>query len=86
MGRSVIITTPIPSVEEVARSVGVSQARLRRIREIIDGTYPPKTSKGMASGLDGRHRDADGKITEKRGNRKTVSLNTKKRAKAGISS
>jgi hypothetical protein len=40
----------------------------------------------MASGLDGRHRDADGKITEKRGNRKTVSLNTKKRAKAGIGS
>jgi hypothetical protein len=39
MGRSVIIDTPFLSVEEVARKVGVSKARLKVLRQIVDGTY-----------------------------------------------
>jgi len=76
----------MPTVEEVAKSLGVSKARLRRIREIVNGTYPPKVSKSSTSGLDGRHRDASGKINGKHRGRETTSLSAKKRAKAGISS
>ena len=77
MGRSVEITTPIPSAEEVAKSLGISKSRLRRLQQIVDGTYPPKRHKDIATGLDGRHRDGDGRTGEKRGDTKIGALRAK---------
>ncbi len=51
MGRSVIITTPIPSVEEVARSLGMGKARLRRIRAIVNDSLHEKSGNTRVSTL-----------------------------------
>jgi hypothetical protein len=65
MKRSVEITTPFPSVEEVAKSLGMSKSRLRKIQQIVDGTVKQKRGGGSAKG---RHRGATGQIKEKRDN------------------
>jgi hypothetical protein len=74
MKRFVEITTPIPTVDEVAESIGVSKSRLKRLQRIVDGTYVPKRSEDMATGLDGRHRDRNGRISEKRSDTKIGTL------------
>lgn len=37
MPRSVKLTTPIPSLEEIRTSYGVSKARMRELLQIMDG-------------------------------------------------
>lgn len=37
MSRSVIITTPFPTPEEIAADLGISQSRLRALRDIVEG-------------------------------------------------
>jgi len=38
MNRSVIVTTPIPSLEEVGASLGLSKARQKALMQIIVGS------------------------------------------------
>jgi len=40
MGRSVFITTPIPTLEEVGKRLKMSKARQRRLIEIVLGPAP----------------------------------------------
>jgi hypothetical protein len=54
MGRSVTITTPIPTLEEVGKRLKMSKARQRRLIEIVRGS-------GNAH-LSERHRDASGSL------------------------
>jgi hypothetical protein len=70
MKRPVLISTPIPSADEVAKSLGIGKSRLRRLRQIVDGYHSSSRVKDMASGLDGRQRDTNGRISERHGDRK----------------
>jgi len=70
MKRPVLITTPIPSAEKVAESLGMSKSRLRRLRQIVDGSFSSTRATNMTKELDGRHRDANGRISERHGDRK----------------
>jgi hypothetical protein len=54
MGRSVTITTPIPTLEEVGKRLKMSKARQRRLIEIVRG--------GGNGQLSDRHRDASGSL------------------------
>ncbi len=65
MARSVVITTPIPSAQEVAERIGLSKTGRRMIRKIIDEAYPSSRISEPAKGLNRRYRDAKGRITEK---------------------
>jgi hypothetical protein len=66
MGRSVTITTPIPTLEEVGKRLKMSKARQQRIIEIVRGSTPVQFSV--------RRRDAavpvDGRSRSKKGNAK----------------
>jgi hypothetical protein len=42
MKRSVLITTPIPSADEVAESLGISKSRMKTLRDIVDGRLREK--------------------------------------------
>jgi hypothetical protein len=57
MARTVHITTPIPTLEEFGKSLGLSKTRQASLLRLVrrDG----------GSGLNGRHRDASGTIREK---------------------
>jgi hypothetical protein len=44
MGRSVTITTPIPTLEEVGKRLKMSKARQRRLIEIVRGSAPVQFS------------------------------------------
>jgi hypothetical protein len=44
MGRSVTITTPIPTLEEVGKRLKMSKARQRRLIEIVRGNAPVQFS------------------------------------------
>jgi hypothetical protein len=77
MKRPVLITTPIPSAEQVAKTLGMSKSRLRRLQQIVEGSWQlldeltsSTRSANKASKLDGRHRDANGRISERHGDRK----------------
>jgi hypothetical protein len=61
MGRSVYITTPIPTLEEVGKRLKMSKARQRRLIEIVRGSATVQ--------LSGRHRDAAGSIDGRLRNR-----------------
>jgi len=61
MGRSVYITTPIPTLDEVGKSLKMTKARQQRLIEIVTGNAPVKSSV--------RHRTAGGPITARLGNR-----------------
>jgi hypothetical protein len=52
MGRSVYITTPIPTLDEVGKSLKMGKARQKRIIEIVRSSAPVQFSV--------RHRDASG--------------------------
>ena len=61
MGRSVTITTPIPTLEEVGKRLKMSKARQQRLIEIVKGN-----GKGL---LSERHRDASGSVNGRYRNR-----------------
>ena len=44
MGRSVFITTPIPTLEEVGKRLKMSKARQQRLIEIVNGDAPVRFS------------------------------------------
>jgi hypothetical protein len=66
MARSVVISTPIPSADEVAEQIGMSKSRLRRIRQIVNDAYPLHVAKKPSKILDERHRDSDARTDLKR--------------------
>ena len=57
MARTVHITTPIPTLEEFGKSLGLSKTRQASLLRLV--------RRNGAPGLDGRHRDASGTIREK---------------------
>jgi hypothetical protein len=61
MGRSVYITTPIPTLEEVGNRLKMSKARQRRLIQIVTGAIPDQSSN--------RRRGATGPVSERSGSR-----------------
>jgi hypothetical protein len=49
MGRSVTITTPIPTLEEVGKRLKMGKARQRRLIEIVRGSAPKASFKRVPS-------------------------------------
>jgi hypothetical protein len=63
MGRSVTITTPIPTLEEVGKRLKMSKARQQRLIEIVRGSGNGQLSKrhrDALGSLDGRSRNGSG--------------------------
>jgi hypothetical protein len=57
MNRSVIVTTPIPSLEEVGASLGLSKARQKALMQIIMSTDSGHSTAGKrANGTDYRRK------------------------------
>jgi hypothetical protein len=70
VNKKILISTPFPSLDEVARELGISKSRQKKIEKLVDGIIAADTSEPrvrMRRGLDGRHRDKDGTIEMKRG-------------------
>jgi len=59
MKRSVTLSTPIPTLEEFGKSLGLSKTRQNRLLRLTRG-------EGGVEGLDMRHRDASGTIRKSR--------------------
>lgn len=63
MGRSVTITTPIPTLEEVGKRLKMSKARQQRLIEIVRGSgngQLPERRRDAPGSLDGRFRNGSG--------------------------
>jgi hypothetical protein len=64
MGRSVTITTPIPTLEEVGKRLKMSKARQRRLIEIVTGSAAGQSTtgyrfaQGPANGRQGKRNGA----------------------------
>ncbi len=70
MNKRVLITTPFPSLDDVARELGISKSRQKKIEKLVEGIIAADTSDPgiqMRRGSDGRHRDKDGTIEMRRG-------------------
>jgi hypothetical protein len=76
MGRSVYITTPIPTLDEVGKSLKMNKARQQRLIEIVTGSAPVRFSVS--------HRVAAGPTNARLGNRNgTRKLSTLRTATKG---
>lgn len=67
MGRSVNITTPIPTLEEVGKRLKMSKARQQRLIEIVRGNGNGHLSgrhRNVLGSLDGRFRNQSNAATE----------------------
>ena len=63
MGRSVYITTPIPTLDEVGKSLKMSKARQQRLIEIVTSSAPVRFSvrrRDASGSIDGRARNRNG--------------------------
>ena len=70
MNKKILISTPFPTLDEVAKELGISKSRQKKIEDLVEGIIAADKSKPGARtrrGLDGRHRDKDGTIEMKRG-------------------
>jgi hypothetical protein len=79
MARSVHIKTPIPSLEEVGKSLGMSKSRQQRLIDIVgsNGRVVSDRSRNMSGSLDGRHRDLVGRVWKKKADTKTTAQRKK---------
>jgi hypothetical protein len=63
MSRSVYITTPIPTLDEVGKSLKMSKARQQRLIEIVTSSAPVRFSvrrRDASGSIDGRARNRNG--------------------------
>ena len=74
MGRSVHIKTPIPSLEEVGESLGISKTRQQRLIDIVRSKRD-----GNSGSQNGRGLDLDGRVQSKKGDAKTSARRKKSR-------
>jgi hypothetical protein len=65
MGRSVTITTPIPTLEEVGKRLKMSKARQRRLIEIVRGSTTGRFAERREDGtvpVDSKSRDRNSDV------------------------
>ena len=77
MNKRVLITTPFPTLDEVAKELGISKSRQKKIEKLMEGIIAARSSERGArtrEGLDERHRDVDGTIDRKRGDTRVDTL------------
>ena len=70
MNKRVLITTPFPSLDDVAKELGISRSRQKKIEKLVEGIIAadtPDSGVRMRRRVDGRHRDKDGTIEKRRG-------------------
>jgi hypothetical protein len=83
----VLITTPFPSVDDVAKELGISKSRQKKLEKLVEGIIAADRSEPgvrMSRGLNGRHRDKDGTIEKKRGNTQVGTLRKEYRSDAKL--
>jgi hypothetical protein len=90
MGRFAYITTPIPTLEEVGKSLKISKTRQRRLIEIVTGSAPPHLSvvhRAVVGSANGRlsNRNGASKLSSSRTAAK-VSAPSKKSTRAATAS
>ena len=77
MSRRTLITTPFPALDDVAKELGISKSRQKKIEELVEGIVAARSSERvgrMRKGLDGRHRDKNGTIERKHGDTRVDTL------------
>jgi hypothetical protein len=89
MGRSVYITTPIPTLDEIGKRLKMSKARQRRLIEIVTSSAPVQFAmrhRDLSDSVNGRehNRNGNAKLSMQRSAAKGSVLNKKsKHAAAG---
>jgi hypothetical protein len=76
MGRSVHITTPIPTLEEVGKRLRMTKARQQRLIEIVRGGGNGQLSerhRDVSRSIDGRFRNVSGTVSNSAPGKKTKS-------------
>src|SRR2546430_8224065 len=63
MPRRVLVTAPVPTLEETAREIGLSQKRARQIAEVMDAIVEKRLASGR---LIRRRRKAARRVSSKR--------------------
>lgn len=77
MNKRALINTPFPSLDDVAKELGISKSRQKKIENLVEGIIKRRSSERsvrMSKGLAGRHRDKDGTIDRKHGNTRVDTL------------
>jgi hypothetical protein len=75
--KKVLIATPFPSLDDVAKELGISKSRQKKIEKMMEGIIAARSSERGGrthKGLDGRDRDKDGTIDRKNGNTRVATL------------
>ena len=63
MNKKILISTPFPSLDDVAKELGISKSRQKKIETLVEGIIAARLSK---EGLT-RRRDKDGTVDRKHG-------------------
>jgi hypothetical protein len=66
MARSVEITTPIPTLDEIGDRLGMSQARRTRVHKIIRNSSTGKFTTPRSDATSARARKTDGKVADRK--------------------
>jgi hypothetical protein len=66
MARSVEITTPIPTLDEIGDRLGMSQARRTRLLKIIHNSSTGKSTTPRSDAKSIRARKTDGKVADRK--------------------
>ncbi len=77
MNKRAVIRTPYPSLAEVAKQLGISKSRQKKIQNLVEEVIASDLSAQsirIRKGLDGRRRDKDGIIDSKHGNTRVGTL------------
>ena len=62
MTKKILISTPFPSLDDVAKELGISKSRQKKIEKLVEGIIAARLSgKGIT------RRDKDGTVERKRG-------------------
>ena len=80
MHKKVLIATPFPSLDDVAKELGISKSRQKKIETLMEGIIAARSSERgarMNNGLDSRHRDKNGSIDKTHGNTRVATLREK---------
>jgi hypothetical protein len=76
VNKKILISTPFPSLDDVARELGISKSRQKKIEKLVEGIIAARLSeKGVT------HRDKDGTVERKHGGARVHALRKPVRGK-----
>jgi hypothetical protein len=77
VNKKILISTPFPSLDDVAKELGISKSRQKKIEKLVKEIIASDLSARrvrIRKGQNGRHRDKDGVIDRKHGGTRVAAL------------